>query len=90
MKTGAGVAIVAGMSAVLRRAFPRQPFLSNVDCPHCGRGHVVSGTAPIGEGHRPHYFPCECGRKIMGVVPAGADVASVVATRLPASRHHHE
>ena len=47
------------------------------DCPHCARSYFIAGSAPIGEGHHPHYFTCECGRKIMAVVPAGAQVESV-------------
>jgi hypothetical protein len=51
--------------------------MNAADCPHCSRSYFIAGSAPVGEGHRPHYFPCECGRKIMAVVPAGAEVESV-------------
>ena len=66
-------------------AAPRRSFLSTADCPHCQRGYFVQGTAPINEGHRPHYFPCECGQKMMAAVPTGAEVASVhlVRSNLP-------
>jgi hypothetical protein len=62
-------------------ALPRRSFLSTIDCPHCHRGYFVEGSAPIDEGHRPHYFVCECGRKIMAIVPTGAEVSSVVRVR---------
>jgi hypothetical protein len=62
-------------------ALPRRSFLSTADCPHCHRGYFLEGTAPIDEGHRPHYFACECGRKVMAVVPSGAEVASIHLVR---------
>ena len=78
------------MSPGFRRVLPRQSFLASVDCPHCTRSHTVRGTAPIGEGHRPHYFACECGRKIMAVVPAGAEIALVQAARMRAAHSEAE
>lgn len=65
----------------LPNALPRRSFLSSIDCPHCDRGYFVEGTVPIGEGHQPHYFKCECGRKVMAVVPSGAEVGSVNLVR---------
>jgi hypothetical protein len=62
-------------------ARPRRAFLSTVDCPHCQRGYFIEGTAPLDEGHQPHYFNCECGRKVMAVVPSGAEVATVHLVR---------
>jgi hypothetical protein len=59
------------------RVLDAWPFLNTADCPHCKRTHVVEGHAPLGLGHRPHYFECECGRKIMAVVPAGAEIRSL-------------
>jgi hypothetical protein len=59
------------------KVFPRQAFVYSADCPFCGRSYFVRGSAPIAEGHRPHYFACKCGRKIMAVVPDGAEVRSV-------------
>jgi hypothetical protein len=41
----------------------------------------VEGSAPIDEGHQPHYFSCECGRKVMGAVPVGAEVSNVHLVR---------
>jgi hypothetical protein len=60
---------------------PRRSFLTTADCPHCHRGYFIEGTAPIDEGHRPHYFACECGHKVMGAVPTGAEVSSVHLVR---------
>lgn len=68
---------VPAMRRAVVRAFPRQSFLNAVDCPHCSRSYFVAGSAPIAEGHGPYYFACECGRRIMAVVPAGAEVRSV-------------
>jgi hypothetical protein len=65
----------------LPNAHPRRSFLVPADCPHCHRGYFLEGTAPIDEGHRPHYFVCECGRKVMAVVPTGAEVSSVHLVR---------
>jgi hypothetical protein len=60
---------------------PRRSFLITVECPHCQRAYFVEGSAPIDEGHQPHYFPCECGRKVMGAVPVGAAVSNVHLVR---------
>jgi hypothetical protein len=69
--------------SALPNALPRRSFLSAVDCPHCSRGYFIEGTAPIDEGHQPHYFACECGRKVMAVVPRGAEVATAHLVRSP-------
>jgi hypothetical protein len=67
--------------AAVPNALPRRSFLSTIDCPHCQRGYFIEGSAPIDQGHQPHYFVCECGRRVMGVVPTGAEVATVHLVR---------
>ena len=59
-------------------------FQSTVQCPTCHRQYALGGIAPLGTGHRPHYATCECGRKMMAIVPAGAKVERVEPHNLDA------